>query len=481
MNLKNGTTTSVLDMRGWKVALLLLLVAMAMHAFTLLNPGFFNHDEWQRLDHIRLHGFADYVVQYGAVKSGPDFGTPVRPIGFLHQGVASLFMQNQPFIAHLMDVLLHVFCALALWWMLQQSPLRGRHALIAALVFVVSPLAAFSTAWVGASFDRFYILFALLAGAGMLRIVYRGANWADAVLLAIGCTGAMLSKETAIMLPSALLLGLLAVRLHDARRVRLISAFGILGLACIPVLVYLAIRFPALQASFGGKAGAYDPTKGDFGTNAYLYFAQPFLINAVELVSAVFIPKWIWFCAAALHGMMVFGLMLRRGIGAGLLYLAGYFVFLLPVMPVSIVGAHYLYGSGVAFSIGMALLLPPPASSKAWMDKVLVGLFSVLMLLAVAHTLKIGREMYVAGACQRTFLTDLDAQIALAHREGATAIRVVPEPGAKGYVALRSTFGRFPYQAEHGMPVSVDESGAEDVQSGTLTLDMAVECGVKRR
>lgn len=467
-------------MRGWKVVVLLLVVAMAANFFTLLNPGFFSHDEWQRLDHIKLHGFADFVAQYGAVKAGPDFGFPVRPIGFLHQGFAALFMQNQPFVAHLLDVVLHGMCVLALWWMLQQSPLRGRHALVAALVFAVSPLAAFSTAWVGASFDRFYVLFALLAGAGMLRVVYGRVNWFNLALLLVGCIGATLSKETAVMLPSALLLGLLAIRLTDSRGVRLGAAFGILALASIPVIAYLAVRLPALQASFGGQAGAYDPSKGSLGGNIYLYFAQPFLIPAVELVSAVFIPKWMWLCAALVHGLLVLGIALRRGVVVAILYLAGYFVFLLPVIPVSIVGAHYLYGSGVAFAIGMSLLLSPPAFAKPALDRLMLVLFSGALLIAVVHTFYIQREMYVAGVCQRVFLDGLDAEIAKGKAEGMKTVRVVPAAGAKGYVAVRSTFGRSPYQEAHGMPVVIDESGAGISSADTLSLGMNVQCMVQR-
>lgn len=480
MVVPRGSVVSRLDIRGWKVVLLLVVVAMIANLLTLLNPGFFSHDEWQRLDHIKLHGFADFVTQYGAVKAGPDFGFPVRPIGFLHQGFAALFMEEQPFVAHLLDVILHGVCVLALWWMLQQSLLRGRHALVAALVFAVSPLAAFSTAWVGASFDRLYVLFALLAGAGMLRIVYRGVSWFNLGLLSIGCVGAMLSKETAVMLPSALLLGLLAIRLTDSRGVRVGTAFGILALASIPVVAYLVVRLPALQASFGGHAGAYDPSKGSLDGNIYLYFAQPFLIQAVELVSAVFIPKWIWFCAAMLHVLLVLGLVLRRGVIAAVLYLAGYFVFLLPVIPVSIVGAHYLYGSGIAFSIGMALLLPPPIFSKPLFDKIAMIVFSGLLLLAVVHTFKIQREMYVAGVCQRIFLNGLDAEIAKGKAEGMKSVRVVPAPGAKSYVAVRSTFGRSPYQEEHGMVVVVDESGAGSTAADVLSVGMSAQCEVDR-
>lgn len=466
--------------QGWRLLLIIALIAVIANALTLFNPGFFSHDEWQRLDHIQAHGFASFVEQYGALKAGPDFGFPVRPIGFLHQGLSALFMQQHPYVSHFMDVALHALCTLALWWMLQSSPMRGRHATIAALVFAVSPLAAFSTAWVGASFDRFYVLFALVAGTGLLRAAYDGLKPGNIALLAIGAVGAILSKETAVMLPPALLLGALAVKATGRAPLRPPHAIALLAIASVPVMAYLAIRLPALQASFGGNAGAYDPSKGSIWNNAYLYFAQPFLLPAVELVSAVFIPKWMWLAASALHALLVVALICKRGLWSGLLYLAGYFVFLLPVLPLSIVGAHYLYGSGVAFSIGMSLLLPPPRFARAWLDGLLVALFAGFLLLGAVHSFWIQRDMHQAGVCQRELLSSLDQQIAVGKAEGKQSVQIIPQVGAPGYVAVRSTFGRRPYSNEAGLPVVVQDAGAPASDAGVLRLSMDVQCKVVR-
>ncbi len=459
---------------------LIAVAAIVVNLITLANPGFFNHDEWQRLDHIHAHGFWSYVQQYGAVHAGPNFGFPVRPIGFIQQGFSSLFMQDFPFMAHLLDVLIHAGCALALWWCLQSSPLRGRHALVAALVFAVSPLATFSTAWVGASFDRLYVLFALVSATGALRIAAQGLRPWPLVLLAIGAIGAILSKETAIMLPSALVLALAALKVRAPASLRFRDAMAILVVVSIPIAIYLAIRLPALQASFGGQAGAYDPAKGSLLGNAYLYFAQPFLVPAVELVSAPLLPKWTWAVAALLHAVMVLALVCRRGLWTGFFYLAGYFVFLLPVMPVSIIGAHYLYGSGVAFAIGMALLLPPEPLQRRWLDAGVCLVFVGALVVALWHTVYIQRAMYTAGKCEMLFLNSLDAQLPAAAAAGEKIV-VLPDPGALGYVALRSTFGRSPYAAGSGTEVVVREGGQDTDAAGERQLHMDTQCRLVAR
>ena len=459
---------------------LIFVVAVAANLLTLGNPGFFNHDEWQRLDHIQLHGLRSFITQYGAVQAGPDFGYPVRPIGFIQQGLSSLLMEKFPFGAHALDVLIHAVCALALWFCIQSSPLRGRTALVASLVFAVSPLATFSTAWVGASFDRLYVLFALIAATGTLRMVALGFKPMPILLLVIGSVGAILSKETAVMLPCGLVLLMAALLIHDRRRVNFKTAMAVLVIASIPIAVYLAIRLPALQASFGGRAGAYDPAKGSMLENAYLYFAQPFLLPAVELVSASLLPKWTWAAAAVVHLVVLAGLVLRRGLWAGFFYVSGYFLFLLPVMPVSIVGAHYLYGSGIAFSLGLALLLPPPEFARRWLDGLMYLLFAAALGLAVTHSVFIQRNMYDAGKCQMLFLNSLDANLPAARAAGESII-VVPEPGALGYVARRSIFGRHPYAAEHGVAVEVREGEAVELHPGERAYSMDLQCRLVRK
>ncbi len=464
-NVERGQTWHV-----WRTLGLIFVVAIGANLVTLANPGFFNHDEWQRLDHIRTHGLWAFLQQYGTVHAGPNFGFPVRPIGFVQQGLSSLLMENFPFGAHLVDVLIHGACSIMLWLCLQSSPLRGRHALVASVIFAVSPLAAFSTAWVGASFDRLYIFFALIAATGTLRIVTQGFKPMAVTMLVGGAIGGILSKETSVMLPSALVLLMACLIVKDRSTVRFRSAITILVLASIPIAAYLLIRLPALQASFGGQAGAYDPAKGSFVGNAYLYFAQPFLIQAVELVSASLLPKWMWAAAAALHAAVVITLVCRRGLWAGFFYVSGYFLFLLPVMPVAIVGAHYLYGSGIAFAIGMALILPSGVEKRRPLDWMSYAVFVLAFSVALVHTWSIQRYMYDAGKCQMLLLNSLDAQLPGIEAGGKKMV-VVPEPGARGYIAVRSVFGRSPYADGSGTEVIVRE-GSDEAASGNESIYM---------
>ncbi|MFN9966095.1 MAG: UbiA family prenyltransferase, partial [Lysobacteraceae bacterium] len=131
----------------------------------LANPGFFNHDEWQRLDEIERYGFRDYASRYGALQAGPDFGFPVRPLGFLQQGVSALFMKTVPLVPHLIDVLIHGIAVVQVFLLGGVFGAPRKRAMAAALLFALSPLTTLSVGWVGASFDRWYVIFVLAAVA----------------------------------------------------------------------------------------------------------------------------------------------------------------------------------------------------------------------------------------------------------------------------------------------------------------------------
>lgn len=461
---------------GWKAWMLVALLAIAANVLTLLNPGFFSHDEWQKYDHLQEKGVADFVAEYGQLRVGPDFGFPVRPIGFLQQGFSASFMADQPFVAHAIDVLMHAVCALLLLAALSRTPLRGRWANLTAVVFAISPLATFSTGWVGASFDRWYVLFGLVTAIGVIGATYGRLSIPNILLIVGGTAGAILTKETSVMLPVAVLLVQLALLLKGEARMDVRRAVMILMLVSLPIVAYLLFRMPALIASFSGHAGAYDPGRGDLLGNIRLYFAQPFLIDAVELISAGSLPKWQWVMALVMHAVLVVVLAVRRGVLAALLYLAAYYLFLLPVLPVPIVGAHYLYASGVAFSVGLVAAFYPDARSRLGRGVAVVLLVGYLAV-ACYHAYMIQRTLQVDGTCQAVLLSDIDDQINVARTQGQTSLWVVPEFGAPGYIALRSTFARWPYEAQYGMQVGVGELDAAPAD-GARVLVMKSDCRV---
>jgi hypothetical protein len=87
-----------------------------------------------------------------------------------------------------------------------------------------------------------------------------------------------------------------------------------------------------------------------------------------------------------------------------LAYLIGYSLFLVPVLtlPITHMFAHYLYGTGIAFSIALAALL------LAAGDRLHLLLPSLLIAIASLHTLVVQRYFYRHGLCMHTMLTSLN-------------------------------------------------------------------------
>jgi hypothetical protein len=458
-------------------AVALVLIVVAFYVPTIANPGFFNHDEWQRYDHLVRYGFLDYALQYGRILAGPDFGYPVRPLGFLQQGVSSIWMGTRPFVPHLIDVLHHATVALLFAAVLLRSGLPRTSALGCVLLFVVSPLATVSTGWVGASFDRWYAAFFLVAAYGAVSLARGlGRPGLNLVYVGAGTVLGLLSKETAVVLPGALCLAWFAARRSGGggqragERWPFIGAAMVAGVAAIPLLAYLAVRAPAIVASMHGQGGAYAPSPGNVPANLAMYIAQPFLPGAVELESARWLPASLIAAAFALHAMVWAAFWRRYGAVNALLVCAAYFVLLLPVLPLHFAGAHYLYASGIPFSIMVGLLLfpvgapaPHPAARAA-----MVGVFALLAV----RSLDIQVVMYDYGVCENRFLNTYLPQARAARAQGADQVQVSVDADAMGYVAQRALFGRERFSAGGEIPTVV---GGPDVP-GAARLRMGADC-----
>lgn len=463
-------------------AAMLLLLVLAFYSLTLANPGFFNHDEWQKYDHVTSSGFLDFARQYGRLQAGPDFGYPVRPLGFLQQGFTSIWMGTRPIVPHLFDVLHHGLIALLCGWVLVCAGLSRRVALASAVVFAVSPLATVSTGWVGASFDRWYAGFFLVAAYGAVSLARGlGSRGGNCALIIMGMALALLSKETAVVLPGLLVMAVFAVLLNGrGGKPSLAAVFPqlliVAGIAAIPLLAYLAIRWPALNASLHGEGGPYAPSLSNLPRNAALYFAQPFFFGAVELDSAVYLPRASFLVGGVFHAVLIGCFWKRYGLLNALLYVAAYFLFLLPVLPLHFAGAHYLYGSGLPFAAMVGLLLVPK-DAMATTLRARAPLFAMAAIVALLgfRSLEIQLRMYDHGVCENRFLNSYlpEARDGMGH--GARSVQVLVDQGAMGYVAERFLFGRRQFSASGALPTAL--GGPPD--SGAARLRMGIDCRVR--
>jgi hypothetical protein len=447
------------------------------HAVILVTPGFFTSDEWQRFDYVHSRGYWEYALTFGALRAGPEFAYPVRPLGFLQQGIAAEWMQSAPWAAHLVGVLNHALVALTFVWVLRRAGVATAIAGLAGAFFVLSPLTTLATGWVAASFDPLYVLFLLLAAAAIVRLPIEGMTPQRAFCIVVATAAALLSKETAVVAPAGvLLLGYLRRASHPAEfswRPYIVA----LVLVLIPVSAYLLFRAPSLAASFAGNVtGAYAPDATNVPVNAFRYFAFPFRPRLIEMSDSVFRSPWQPAAASLVHLLLVAAVFRLLGAAFALAYLAGYFLFLAPILALPNPGPHYLYGAGLAMSLALAAVLARLLASRrtrlAWI--VLVG-----VAVLYAHNLAIQALLFQHGECQSRFLNDVDALLARATATHPTAIRVIAEEGALTRVAIRAVAARQRYIANGVALVSFEgtvDKDAASPQAGAIRVRMTAAC-----
>ncbi|MEO8345958.1 MAG: hypothetical protein ABI607_09705 [Betaproteobacteria bacterium] len=423
----------------------LVLVAVCAHALTLASPGFYSHDEWQKFDLVKSIGFWHFAADYGTPQVGPDFGFPMRPIGFLQQGVASLWMQSHPWLAHLVGVLNQALAALVFCCVLRQAGFSLAVVTLAPTLFVLSPLTTLATGWLAASFDQLYVVFLLTVAAVLVTLRERGITMPGAAVILFGTTAALLSKETAIVAPGVVLL----IGFVDWSRHRRSYSWRLYGVAfalvLAPVAAYLWYRAPAIAGSLHGHGlPVYTPSLANVPDNVIRYFAFPFLVDVDGMGAMVWVSPARVVGALAIHAILVATLCLRFGGWVIAAYLGGYFLFLIPVLPLPTVSDHYLYASGLITALALALAL-----EHAFMRRyrLLSALLIACAVMLGVQTYSIESMIYATGVCQSRFLDSLDA---LVNRggPGIGTIQVTSDPGAPEHIAMRSVFARIRYEKE---------------------------------
>jgi hypothetical protein len=402
----------------------------------------------------------------------------MRPLGFLEQGFAAQWMQSAPWAAHLVGVLNHALVGLTFVWVLRRAGVAAATAALAGVFFILSPLTTMASGWLAASFDQLYILFLLVAAAAIVKLPAGDLSPARAAWLLLATTAALLAKETAVVAPGVVLL--IAFMMRSARPAGFswrpyVAAFVI---ALLPVVAYLLFRAPAIAVSLAGHADpAYTPDVRNAPQNAWRFFAFPFRLKLVEMSAAVFRSPWQPLVAAAAHMLLIVAVRRMFGPRFAWAYVAGYFMFLLPVLALPSPGVHCLYGAALAMSLAMAALLARAWATRrfGWAALVLAGVGALLV-----HNIVIQRQLFDAGQCQTRFLESVDAALATT----AAGIVIVPDPDAAAVtrIAIRAVSAREAYEANGRSVVAFDAPGqlvSASPGNNALRMRMTATCSLR--
>jgi hypothetical protein len=456
----------------------LALAIIVIHCLILAAPGFFSHDEWERFDAQSIQGLGNYARSVTHINAGHDFGTPVRPIGFLEEGFSASWMETLPFVPHLIDVLLHTSVALLLLATLRAASLSARTSLLAALLFSASPLTTMATGWVGASFDLWYTFFTVAACLVALNICNKGTPSPLHLGLLAAATGcALLSKETAIVLPGVVALATIGYFLHTEHKTNWHLVASVFSTCTAVVLAYLWMRLPALRETFSGTpTSSYIPGAGNVLRNLAGYIAYPFLFGISEMANFPVVEQRIVVAALTIHALLAGALTKRFGWSAALLYVAAYFIFLIPVLPLPGGGSHYLYASAIPMAIAIAVLL-----QAEWAQRNHVSLCVLLAMVALltTHTWRNELFLYRTALCQTRFITSLDTRLALEASKGTRTLIIRPDADAPAHVGLRAIHGRARYAGGSQPEVTFDATRATQFGDKNVTVAMNRRCTIR--
>ncbi len=408
----------------------LILLSILICLVLIANPGFYSHDELEKVDHILRYGFADYFKDYVTLKPGEGFAFAVRPVAYFVEGVVSLFFHKYPYMIHLVDVLMHGAAACLLFVAAFRLSGNRKLAWAGALIFLANPLVSFSVGWSGALMDRLYILFGLVAFIAAHNYISRQGGVKSLLAVFTASILAMLSKETALILPLTLLAYLL-FSFESIKSKRLWTAFAVW---VVPVLLFMLYRLPALVGSFTVKsASPYSASLANAPEGIFVYFIYPFLPFLTESHNwALQSPAFIGIALVG-HLALLAVLWLAFSFRAVLAYLFGYVLFLVPILLIPGTGSHYLYGSGIAFSIaiGALLALKQGHAQRALLTAIPIG----LLVIAFLHTLLNQQYFYRTGLCMDSIENTVESAY-LADGKPDT-MSVVINPDAPGHVLAR--------------------------------------------
>lgn len=359
----------------------------------ILNPGYFSHDELQWA--ARADG------PWGALpwQSWTDTGVfQYRPLTFNLWLLLSHRLFATPYLMHAVFVGLGCVNAVLLGQAIAAAGVRRRVAMGAAAVFTLSPYVAYVHGWVGTLGDLLTLLAALLG----LRLLQRTATVASrrerivATPLVLLVGAALLCKESAVVLPAALLPALYR---HPRPR----AVLQLIALACMPVVAYLIVRLPVILATPPASAG-YAWALGHIPHRLAEYLLFPFLPPLLE-VGPTLTKSASRLLAAAACVAALLGALATCGWRWPLVWLALTAVLLAPVLILATSYGQYAYLASAA-AVGIAAAAWPRLRR---LPRIALGLAAGV---AIMHGAAVMTRMRDIGLVQHNFDADLRAVLA---------------------------------------------------------------------
>jgi hypothetical protein len=327
-------------MRTSRSGSLLILVALTIALYAPFLGGNWLTDDFVHLEHLERASFA-------GVFASPDAFGFYRPIPQASLLLDLTISGDAPWAFRLTNLLLHVVVVWTAYLLSTMLLGHGRGACLATLAFVLTPKAhPVAVLWPSARAELMMALFSFLAVLSWIRWDRgEGRGW-----LLAACTAyplALMSKETAVLLPLLLLVTPTGSQMLTVRR---LSGAGVMALTAVGVLI---VRIQVGALTFAVADAHYNLTTpvSRWVRNASNYLERtipsPLALLLFVGISSLLVPA-----RGAARGPA------RATIGPLVVFAAAWFlVFIAPVLPIAGRSELYLYlpGFGICVLVGAVL------------------------------------------------------------------------------------------------------------------------------
>jgi hypothetical protein len=431
-----------------RVPLPLLLLALQLPL--ILNPGYFSHDELQWWARADVPSWSD-VPWLSWLDLSP---LQYRPLTFNLWLVLAHAFAATPWMMHLVFVALGTANASLIARVLAGAGLRPRVCYAAAVVFALSPYVVYVHGWTGTLADLLTLAFLLIAARVIQRATRKNTagNAPRALAAALFVTLALLSKESAIVLPA--LLAFAAYGQASSRATRLAVAFS-----SAVVVGYLALRLPILlDGAAVDSAYAWSPRNVAPRTIEYLLY--PFTPPLFE-VGPVLKISVARLAAATACAALLLCVLAKCGLRWPIAWLAAIIAALAPVLVLPIAYDHYAY---LASAAGIAI------AAAAWpkLGRRPRAILAILAAIVVVHGAAVMWRMVAVGVVERNLHADL---LEIVGRDPDTPIVVTPADPRDAWLVQRFLHGVERYRGVSLLNVRAATENGESSQ-GTLRIAM---------
>ncbi|MCX5687277.1 MAG: tetratricopeptide repeat protein [Candidatus Omnitrophica bacterium] len=257
------------EAKNWVYMLLIIFLGFLVYANSL-NGKFIWDDDALIKDNVNirsLHNMENFFVNDSTNIAKPIFYRPFQMITYAADySVWKLNFRGY----HLTSILLHILTALLLYWLVSILCKDAFIALLASMFFVVHPVHTEAVAYISGRSDSLAGIFMLLSFIFYIKRVYAG-KISFYILMILSYIGALLSRETTLILP----LLLLAYHCVFKEKIRLKDFFTFLIVSFIYIALIIFILPPV---------------------NSYTTFFQRlpgFFVAVASYIRLLILPFWL--------------------------------------------------------------------------------------------------------------------------------------------------------------------------------------------